>query len=40
MLSISSLFSSIERAYRRTEELFLSLSESVVDVEATVAECM
>ena len=40
MLSISSLFSSIERAYRRTEELFRSLSESVVDVEATVAECM
>ena len=40
MLSINSVFETIERAYRKTEAMFRALSENTVDVEATVSECM
>ena len=40
MISINSIFASIEQAYRKTEAVFRSLSENSVDAEAVVAECM
>ncbi len=40
MMSINSIFASIEQAYRKTEAAFRSLSESTVDAESVISECM